>query len=70
MRSNAHQLVYEGEVYVRPIGRGIVLEEEPSRQYLDDWIELWLERWHEGIVTGGCSERLRIVIEKVPPEPG
>ncbi len=70
MSSETNQLTYEGEVYVRPIGRGVVLEEHPDRAYLDDWIESWLEQWHDRILGGGCSERLRIVIEKLPPQPG
>jgi hypothetical protein len=70
MSPTTNQLTYEGEVYVRPVGRGVVLEEHPDRAYLDDWIETWLEQWHDCIIGGGCSERLRIVIEKLPPQPG
>jgi hypothetical protein len=39
MRSATNRLTYEGEVYVRPVGRGVVLEEHPDRAYLDDWLE-------------------------------
>jgi hypothetical protein len=59
------KLIYEGEVYVRPVGRGIVLEQEPRRPHLDDWVAEWLGDRHPGYLTGGCQERLRIVIERV-----
>ena len=64
-RAESERLVYEGEVYVRPVGRGIALEDHPDRAYLADWIETWLDRWHDGIVYQGCTERLRIVVERV-----
>jgi hypothetical protein len=70
MRSTTNRLAYEGEVYLRPVGRGIVLEDDPDRASFDAWLETWLEQWHDGIATGGCSERLRIVIEKLPPQAG
>lgn len=37
-------LVYEGSICVRPIGRGIVLEDEPGEPHLDEWIEAWLAK--------------------------
>ena len=46
-----------------------MLEEHPDRAYLDAWLETWHEQWHDGIVTGGCSERVRIVIERLPAKP-
>lgn len=36
------QLSYDGELDVRPVGRGIVLEDEPGKPHLDEWIETWL----------------------------
>jgi len=39
MASQPQRLDYEGEIYVRPIGRGIVLDDEPGEPYLDEWIE-------------------------------
>ena len=35
-------LIYDGSVYVRPVGRGIVLEDELDKPHLDEWIEAWL----------------------------
>jgi transcriptional regulator with XRE-family HTH domain len=60
-------LHYEGPVYVRPLGRGIVLVNEPSEPLLDDWMEAWLaERDPHRPVSGGeFRARLRIVVEYV-----
>lgn len=67
MTAARNKIVYEGDVYVRPIGRGIVLEQEPGRPHLGEWIEAWLGDYHPGYVTGGCDERLRIVVERISP---
>lgn len=72
-RVNAHRrktrkrLIYEGPVYVRPIGRGIVLDDERSEPHLDEWIETWLiEVASHRFVSGGeFRARLRIVVEYV-----
>jgi hypothetical protein len=65
----ASQLVYEGEIYVRPIGRGIALEELPGQPHLDDWLEAWLGERHPGRMLSGFSDRVRIVVEIDPREP-
>lgn len=49
---------YEGPVRIRPIGRGIVLEETDT--YLDDAIEAFVG----APVMSGWEGRLRIVVEK------
>jgi uncharacterized phage-associated protein len=57
-------LVYEGSVYVRPIGRGIVLEDEPGEPHLDEWIEAWLTKSApHRLTSGNFSTRLYIVVE-------
>ncbi len=65
-------LTYEGSIYVRPIGRGIVLEYEPDKPHLDEWVEAWLMKstQHHSI-TGNFYARLDIVIKDVSeaPEP-
>lgn len=59
------RISYEGEVYVRPIGRGIVLEDEPGEPHLDDWIETWLAQTGSNSFMSGFSTRVRIVVERV-----
>lgn len=51
---------YEGAVYVRPLGRGIVFEDLPDKPYLDDLLPGRLDGYRMG---DGWSGRLRIVIE-------
>lgn len=57
------QLSYDGVLYVRPIGRGIVLEDEPGKPHLDDWIETWLAEIGPHSLMSGFSMRVRIVVE-------
>ncbi|MEX0673935.1 MAG: hypothetical protein WD067_04125 [Gaiellaceae bacterium] len=54
----AKRLEYEGPVYIRPIGRGIVLEN--TDRYLDEEIEAFVG----ASLTSGWSGSLRIVVEK------
>lgn len=65
-------LIYEGSIYVRPIGRGIVLEHEPGKPHLDEWVEAWLMKSapHRSM-SGNFYARLDIVIKDVgeAPEP-
>jgi hypothetical protein len=67
MASADDKIVYEGDVYVRPIGRGIMLEDEHCRPCLHQWIEAWLAERHPGHALGGYPERLRIVVEVLAP---
>jgi hypothetical protein len=66
-RKTRKRLAYEGPVYVRPIGRGIVLDDGRDEPHLDDWIETWLIEVASGrSVSGGeLHARLRIVVEYV-----
>jgi hypothetical protein len=58
------RLVYEGLIYVRPIGRGIVLEDEPGKSHLDDWLETWLTKSAPyRLTSSGFSTRLYIVVK-------
>jgi hypothetical protein len=59
-------LVYEGSIYVRPIGRGIVLRDKLGEPHLDEWIEAWLRKSapHRS-TSSGFSTRLCIVVEDV-----
>jgi hypothetical protein len=41
-KGRKNMLIYDGLVYVRPVGRGIVLEDELGKPHLDEWIEAWL----------------------------
>jgi hypothetical protein len=63
MTSRRQHLSYDGEIYVRPAGRGIVLEDEPGEPHLDDWIETWLAERGRGSLMSGFSTRIRIVVE-------
>jgi hypothetical protein len=63
MTSQRQQLSYDGKIYVRPVGRGIVLEDEPGEPHLDDWIEIWLAESGRGSLMSGFSTRIRIVVE-------
>jgi hypothetical protein len=64
-------LVYEGSIYVRPIGRGIVLEDEQGKPHLDEWVETWLMKSapHRSM-TGNFYTRLDIAIRDVSKAPG
>jgi hypothetical protein len=65
-RRRQNLLVYEGSIYVRPIGRGIVLEDEPGEPHLDDWIEAGLTKsTQHRLTSSGLSTRLYIVVEDV-----
>jgi hypothetical protein len=70
MASQPQQLSYEGAIYVRPIGRGIVLDDEPGEPYLDDWIETWLTENGSNGFMSGFSTRIRIVVEPVDERGG
>lgn len=58
-------LRYEGDIYIRPVARGIVLE--PTGHYLNDVIEGLYEA-----VTGenawGNDARIRLVVELLDPK--
>lgn len=67
-RKTRKRLVYEGPVYVRPIGRGIVLDDERAEPHLDEWIETWLSEVasHSSVRGGGeFRAHLRVVVEYV-----
>lgn len=61
------RLIYEGPVYVRPVGRGMVLDDERGEPHLDEWIETWLIEVasHRSVSGGEFRARLRIVVEYV-----
>ncbi len=63
MAAQPQPLSYDGKVYVRPIGRGIVLEDEPGEPHLDEWIERWLVQSRPGSFTRGFYTRIRVVVE-------
>lgn len=66
-RKTRKRLIYEGPVYVRPIGRGIVLDDERDEPHLDEWIETWLIEVasHRYVSSGELRARLRIAVEYV-----
>lgn len=39
MAHQVHGTSYTGRLYVRPVGRGIVLEGIEDRPHLDEWVE-------------------------------
>jgi len=39
MANQAHERSYVGPLYVRPVGRGIVLDGVQDRPHLDEWVE-------------------------------
>jgi hypothetical protein len=52
---------YEGRIYVRPVQRGVMLEDDPEEKYVDDVIEM--------LVGGDCrSARVRIRVEVLDVE--
>lgn len=67
LKRRKDMLIYEGSIYVRPIGRGIVLEDEPGKPHLDEWLETWLIEVasHSSISGGGFRAHLRVVVEYV-----
>jgi hypothetical protein len=66
-RKTCGRLAYDGLVYVRPIGRGIVLNDERAEPHLEEWIETWLIEVasHSSVRGGGFRARLRVVVEYV-----
>jgi hypothetical protein len=52
---------YDGDVYIRPIGRGILLKE--LDQELDAYLEEKIERLVAADIGSGWEGRLRIVVE-------
>lgn len=47
---------YEGTIYVRPVMRGVILEEtELPEEYLDQWVER--------VVPSGTYANVRITLE-------
>jgi len=66
-RKTRERLTYEGPVYIRPIGRGIVLDYERNEPHLDEWIETWLIEVasHRSVSGDEFRARLRIVVEYV-----
>ncbi|MGH3994556.1 MAG: hypothetical protein ACRDSN_19115 [Pseudonocardiaceae bacterium] len=65
---------YTGPLYVRPVGRGIVLEGMEDRPHLDEWLERALVdagvlREGDGWTGGGRTTEpvtLRLTIERSP----
>jgi hypothetical protein len=49
MSDTTHEARYTGALYVRPVGRGIVLEDDEARPHVDEWIEQAL---HDAGVLG------------------
>jgi len=56
MSHTAHEARYTGALYVRPVGRGIVLEDDEARPHVDEWIEKAL---HDAGVLGDDDAWLR-----------
>lgn len=56
---------YDGPVHVRPVGRGIVLEDHRDGTTLDDAIERMLPVDNLDVITRGWEGRLRVVVEVV-----
>lgn len=54
----AERFEYEGPVYIRPIGRGIVLEAT------DTYLDAEIEEFVGAHLSAGWSGSLRIVVEK------
>jgi hypothetical protein len=65
MTSQPQRLSYNGKIYVRPVGRGIVLKDEPGEPHLDEWIETWLTEDGSSSFMSGFSTRIRIVVERI-----
>lgn len=55
MCDRPHEVSYRGRLYVRPIGRGIILDDAEDRPHLDEWIERAL---HESGALGDVDIRL------------
>lgn len=60
-----HKTVFEGEVYIRPLGRGVCLG--PDLEDFEDWIfgALGIE-WTQT----GTEVRARITVERLPQAVG
>jgi hypothetical protein len=68
LAGGGHETSYSGRLYVRPVYRGIALEDAEGRPDLEEWIERALrdagvlsgDEWHSGRVTAPVELRLRI----------
>jgi hypothetical protein len=70
MSDKQKPLTYEGRVYVRPVGRGIVLSDEPGEPQIEDWIGRWIAQHTPVSEAGGAERRLRLVVERVDGDAG
>jgi hypothetical protein len=55
-------VVYEGDIYLRPVGRGVVLIDELFKPELDEWLEQWLDH-DTGLIPANTAGRVRITVE-------
>lgn len=57
MAQISYRATYTGPLYVRPVGRGIILEGIDERPHIDEWLERALVEAdlldNEGMWTGG-----------------
>jgi hypothetical protein len=56
------RLVYEGDIYLRPAGRGVVLLDEHLKPDIDEWLEGWLD-FDTGLLLANTAGRVRITVE-------
>lgn len=54
MSEGPDQASYTGVLYVRPVGRGIVVEDEEARPHIDEWVM-------QALVAGRLARRRRRV---------
>lgn len=52
------RLIYDGGVYIRPVRRGIVLEDDPQQRHVDDWVADFV-----GVEWSDWTGRMRITVE-------
>lgn len=58
-------VTFEGDVYIRPLGRGVCLG--PDMAYFEDWLSDALGV--ESVSAGGETVRVRITVERVAAPP-
>lgn len=56
------RLVYEGDIYLRPVGRGVVLLDEHLKPNIDEWLEAWLDH-DSGLLPANTAGRVRITVQ-------
>lgn len=67
--ANAPDIDYEGRIYVRPVGRGVTLNDAQGEPHLDELIEDAVARRYGAVYGWSGRARIRVeILEQLPDE--